>query len=133
MRLLLISYFCDGAHEKPYMGQVELPELIVITCWYLWWQRREFVKGEEVQTPERTTPAIMALALNYMCATGKVRTKAKINRWPLVLIGHLVLNVDAFFSVGTNSGACGAIIRDHKGRFITASNARLNMPHFLKY
>ena len=47
---------------------------------------------------KRTVPEIMALTLNYACAAGKVLTSA--------LAGHLVLNVDASFFVGINSGAC---------------------------
>ena len=42
-----------------------------------------------------------------------------------ILPGLLVLNVDASYFAGTNSGACGAVVRDHKGRFITAATARL--------
>ena len=45
-----------------YTGAVELPELVVTVCWYLWWQRRQLVRGDDVQTPERIAPAVIALA-----------------------------------------------------------------------
>jgi hypothetical protein len=32
-----------------------LKELILIGAWYIWWQRREFVKGESVAPPRETT------------------------------------------------------------------------------
>ena len=61
---------CDDSYQRSYTGAVELPELVATVCWYLWWQRRQLVRGDDVQTPERIAPAVIALALNYARATG---------------------------------------------------------------
>lgn len=41
-------------------------ELAVVAAWYLWWQRRQLVKGIVIQTPEKTTLSIRVLATNYI-------------------------------------------------------------------
>ncbi|KAF7103189.1 hypothetical protein CFC21_104207 [Triticum aestivum] len=48
-----------------------------------------------------------------------------MNRWPAFLEGQAVLNVDASFIEGDYAGSCGAVIRDHRGSFMSASTARL--------
>lgn len=49
---------CDDKFRRNYMDIVDIPEVIASTCWYLWWQRREMAKGEQVQNPFRTSMAI---------------------------------------------------------------------------
>lgn len=93
-------------------------------CWYLWWQRRQLVRGEDVLSPQRTAPAVVALALNYARAM-EVKVVPKLNIWLGFLSGQQILNVDAAFSEGEFAGSCGAVIRDHRGNFITAATARL--------
>ena len=115
---------CDDSYRRQYSGLVELPELISTVCWFLWWQRRQFVRGEEILTPERTAPAVVALAINYVRGA-QAKSTPKINRWPTFLAGQLVLNVDASFTEGDYAGSCGAVIRDHRGSFMSASTARL--------
>lgn len=107
------------------MEAIELPEIIAAACWYLWWQRRQIVRGEDVQTPGRTGPAIVALTLNYVRAAGKPSTTPRLNKWPVALAGQQVVNVDASFSAGEFSGSCGMIIRDNRGSFISAGTAKL--------
>jgi ribonuclease HI len=116
---------CDQALQKTYMNQFELPELIATASWYIWWQRRMHVRGEEVQSPVRTGPSIHALTLNFTRAMAKPVTGPRVNTWPSVLAAQQVLNVDASFREEDSTGSCGAIIRDHRGNFIAASTSRL--------
>ena len=116
---------CNAANRKQYLDVVQIPKMIAATSWYLWWQRRQIVKKEEVQAPVRTGPAIRALALNYVRANGKPATMPRMNRWWKPLSGQLSLNVDASFTEESYSGSCGAVIRDHLGSFVAASTAKL--------
>lgn len=38
---------------------------------------------------------------------------------------QLLLNVDASFIEGSHSGSCEAIVRDHRGYFITGSTSQI--------
>ena len=116
---------CDQVHQKAYMDQFDLPELIATASWYIWWQRRMHVRGEVVQPPGRTGQSIHALTLNFTRAMAIPETRPRTNSWPIVLASQQLLNVDASFREEDHSGSCGAIIRDHKGNFI-ASTSRID-------
>ena len=45
---ILESIICDGVPGSPVLGQSALAETFAITCWYLWWERRQAVNGEKV-------------------------------------------------------------------------------------
>lgn len=98
---------------------MDLPELIATASWYIWWQRRLHVRGEVVQPPARTGPAIHALTLNFTRAAAKPSIGPMQNTWPVVLEAQQVLNVDASFREEDNSGSCGAIIRDRSFSFFS--------------
>lgn len=36
-------------------GDLPMAELIVVAAWYIWWQRHQFVRGETIQSPDRTS------------------------------------------------------------------------------
>lgn len=107
------------------MGVVDLPEMVAVSCWYIWWQRRLIVRHEDVQSPDRTAAAIQALALNFVRAASKPATTPRLNCWKKPLSGFLALNVDASYSEDEHSGSCGAIIRDNGGMFVAASISKL--------
>ena len=44
---------------------VPMPELILVAAWYLWWQRRQHVKKESIQTAEKAAISIRVLATNF--------------------------------------------------------------------
>ena len=67
---------CDQSAQRLYLDTIKVPELFATPCWYIWWQRRQLVRGEQVQTPKRTSPAIYSLALNF------VRAKRKMTQVP---------------------------------------------------
>ena len=99
-----------------HLDNVGFAELILTGGWYLWWERRLKVHGEEVQSFARSAMSIMVLTLNYKNATKKeVQVK---EGWKKPAENYVKLNVDASFSEATGTGATGAIIRDHTGQAI---------------
>ena len=44
-------------------------ELMLTGGWFLWWERRQFVHGENIQSPSRSGLSIISLAKNYKLAT----------------------------------------------------------------
>ena len=50
------------------IGELPMAELIAVASWYIWWQRRQFVKGEEIRPPECTAVSIKVVATNFVCA-----------------------------------------------------------------
>lgn len=97
------------------MDSIEIPEIVALTCWYLWWQRREIIKGEQVQTTCHTAMAIQAMTLNFVRAASKPNPAPRLNIWKKPLSEFQVLNVDASFSEGNYMGSCGMVVRDHNG------------------
>ena len=116
-----------GRWHHNYDDSIELPELIATASWFVWWQRRQQVRGEEVQTLLRSALVIHALALNFTRAAAKQTTAPRRNTWPIVLAAQQFLNVDASFIEDLHTGSCGAIVRDHRGNFIAAT--RRVFPH----
>ena len=108
----------------PLVPGIDCEILIITTIWYIWWERRQLVHGEEVQSPARSALSISALAANYTHARKK-ETGVKKERWIKPMEGCVKLNVDATFHVETLSGAVGAVLRDDRGGFIAASNEKL--------
>uniref|UniRef100_A0A8I6WJK5 Reverse transcriptase zinc-binding domain-containing protein n=1 Tax=Hordeum vulgare subsp. vulgare TaxID=112509 RepID=A0A8I6WJK5_HORVV len=63
--VVLEFILCDESCWRHYSSVVELPELISTFCWFLWWQRRQYVRGEVILYAERTAMAMVALTINY--------------------------------------------------------------------
>jgi ribonuclease HI len=106
------------------LGGVGLPELVLTGAWYIWWERRQLVHGEEVQTPQRSAMSIGALATNYWRARKKPIIRS-VASWNCPPEGEVKVNVDAAYSFDEGRGSAGAIIRDYKGNFIAASTKNL--------
>jgi hypothetical protein len=47
------------------INDIGLPKLILTSAWYIWWERRKFTHGEDLQTVHRSAMAIGVLATNY--------------------------------------------------------------------
>ena len=90
-------------NKSPVLGHVGLKELIVVGSWYLWWQRREFVKDAYVAPPARSAFRIQAIASEF----GVVGPKAVTNEilWRKTPKNTYKLNVDASFSSDETGGA----------------------------
>ena len=97
------------------MGSTGFKEAIAVVSWYIWWQRREAVKGEIIATPTRSAFAILALAANYQGAS-KGTVVHKIS-WTKPSLHSYKLNTDASFSLN-GEGAAGAVLRNDKGEAV---------------
>jgi hypothetical protein len=87
---------------------VELKELVVVTCWYLWWIRRRRTHGESVPPYYRCKLSILAISANAARVSKPLSTETA--RWAKLEPRWLKLNVDASFYVDGYAGAAGAVI-----------------------
>jgi hypothetical protein len=100
---------CRGGRLSS-IDNVGFAELVRIAGWYIWWERRQKVHGENIQTPLRSAMSIMVLAKNY---TALKKPDAKQREgWKKLLEGKLLVNVDAAFDEDSGKGATGVVIRD---------------------
>ena len=76
------------------LKHIGVKEFLVVGASYIWWQRRELVKGEKVAAPERTSFAIQGLTLNYKAAMKEI---PKDIHWSRPSPGIYKLNMDACF------------------------------------
>jgi hypothetical protein len=88
----------SGRRPSPVMGQSDLQTLVAVGAWYIWWERRQTVKGEKLPPPQRSGMSITVLAANYLAAArSKVDGRIRKNGWeksPKVLAK---LNLDASY------------------------------------
>jgi hypothetical protein len=83
-------------------------ELILTSCWYIWWQRHQH--GEDIQNPSRSALSIAAITTNYAAASKKGVVINQGRKKPSE--GCLMINVDAAFDGTRGSTSSGAVIRD---------------------
>jgi ribonuclease HI len=108
----------------PSEGTASIPELVVVTAWYLWWERCKATRGEALQDPERKAREIRTLYSNKFVANSP-KAKPKREGWVKPLSDHVKVNVDASFDADQLRGTTGAVIRDCKGNFVAACNTKL--------
>jgi hypothetical protein len=98
--------------KSPILGQLGLQEIILVAAWYIWWQRREAVKGEKVAPAARSAFSIQALTLNYGLAAEN--TLPKQVQWCKPPLKKYKANIDATF-YPSRMGAVAMLIRnDHR-------------------
>jgi ribonuclease HI len=125
----VLEYLLCSEHQfTTVLGQSSIPELVAITTWYLWWERRQAVQGEKVKDPARTAIAIGALYSNFTAANSS-KPKLRTMGWVKPLQNFVKVNVDASFDADDLRGATGAVIRDCHGAFLAASRGRLEFVH----
>ncbi|KAI4965825.1 hypothetical protein ZWY2020_048079 [Hordeum vulgare] len=107
------------------LGHHNVREMIAITAWYLWWERRKVVHNEITQDVQQISMGILALTSNYVNASS---TKASMRHggWSCPPRGFVKLNVDASFEHDNLKGMMGAVLRDDKGRFIAGGNWKID-------
>jgi hypothetical protein len=110
---VILEYILRSPNKDvPNLEQVTLHELIAVGGWYIWWHRREAVKGDRVSPPKSSAFAIKAPTANFGASQGK--SKEKEFKWLKPTKGKLKLNTDAsYFADG--SGATSGILRNDKG------------------
>jgi hypothetical protein len=110
---VILEYILRSPNKNvPNLEQVTLHELIAVGGLYIWWQRREAVKGERVSPPKSSAFAIKSLTANFGVSQGK--SMEKEFKWLKLTRGKLKLNTDAsYFADG--SGAAGGVLRNDKG------------------
>jgi hypothetical protein len=102
---------------------LQTAELVLVASWFIWWQRRQHMTGEVIQTPERSAVLIKVLATNFIRAyTAKLPRRKEDQMWKKPCGDVIKINVDATFQYETLSGATGAVARDGRGNFIAAAS-----------
>jgi hypothetical protein len=110
--------------DAPVLGTLKLVETIVVACWYVWWQRREIVKGETVAGPARTAFAIHAITTNFVQAAKGHSTMKEVT-WSKPARGEYKLNIDASFH-SNGRGSVGVVLRNDKGEALAGYAGPLN-------
>jgi ribonuclease HI len=100
---------------------LKIQELVAVGCWYIWWLRRRQSHGEQVPPVRHCINFITAITSNSGKATTP-ESSVKKHVWLKPCPRNLKLNVDAAFSIETQSGAIGAVIHDCQGNFVAAIN-----------
>lgn len=65
----------SNSKERPVLSNFGVAESVIVGAWYIWWQRREFVKGNSIAPPTRTAFSINAITSNYAAVEGAVQLK----------------------------------------------------------
>jgi ribonuclease HI len=110
--------------NTPILGMLKIKETIAVACWYVWWQRREMVKGETVSEPFRTAFAIQAITANYVSASSANPIERE-HTWKKPAKGEYKLNIDASFREN-GRGSSGAVLRNDRGEAIAGYAGPLN-------
>jgi hypothetical protein len=107
--------------------EVGFAELILSGGWFLWWERRQLVHGENIQRPSRSGLFIVSLTKNFKLAARKA---SKICQgWRKPPKDYIMLNIVVSYDDDDDNG-CGstsAIIRDSSGGMIAVTNTYI--PH----
>jgi hypothetical protein len=119
LSMLLEELLCSSTpggvpHNIAFFGKT-----IMITCWYLWWSRRQIKNKEPVPSPERSIMNIHEIIANYVEVRGSGNIVRR-GRWTRSAAGVYKLNVDTAFDIDSGCGASEAIIRDTGGNFVVA-------------
>jgi hypothetical protein len=105
--VVLEYIICCQDRKSPVSEHVSLQELIAVSCWYIWWQRRELVNGGNIASPSSSAFSVNALAANFCAA--KPMAKEKVCTWSKPSPESCKLNIDAsFHSDGT--GVAGVVL-----------------------
>ena len=107
------------------LNNVGFAELILTGGWYLWWEIRQVVRGEAVQSFARSAMSIVVLSQNYVNATKKEAREKE--GWKRPIEDFVKLNIDGSYSEETGTCAMGAIIRDHTGGVVAMGRDTYHM------
>jgi hypothetical protein len=86
----------------------------------VWWERREFSVGEELQVVHRSAMPIGVLVTNYWRSKKKLVDRKEAWSCPPEVI--IKINVDATYDINQGNGGMGAIAREEG---TTMTNSKL--------
>ena len=89
-------------------------EMIVISTWYLWWDRHMLVHEGKAQNAQLSSMGIRAITTNYVNAHSP-NASIKKGGWSKPPLGLVKLNTDASFDHDLLKGTAGAVLRNNKG------------------
>jgi ribonuclease HI len=111
--------FTRKESQMPGFQNLGLKETIAVGAWYLWWIRRQRTHDEPIPPMHHCKMSILTITAN----AAKIRKNSThtAQRWSRPGHRQVKVNVDGSFHIDSHTGAIGAILRDHEGRFIAAS------------
>jgi ribonuclease HI len=106
-------------NTMPGFQNINLKELVLTTCWYLWWTRHRLTHDQSIPPLSKRKLSILAMVANSEKACGKKKQRSDV-KWIKPDPRQVKLNVDAAFHDESKTGSIGAIIRDYLGNFVAA-------------
>jgi len=116
---IVVAKLINSSRPLEFLNHLGLAELILIGCWFIWWERRKLVHGEVIQFQVRAALSIATYITNYQRALKKTVKHAK--DWKKPPEGILLLNIDASYKPERGEGGTGGVLRDANGTFIAAA------------
>jgi ribonuclease HI len=118
--VILESLLRDKRRKSATLEHIGFQEIILAGAWYIWWQRRESVKGEVVVSPPKSVLAIHAITTNYVGASSAGQITE--GKWSKPCHNMYKMNVDACF-MEDGCGATAAVLRNHHGQALAGSSS----------
>ena len=106
---IVVAKLINSSRPLEFLNHLGLAELILIGCWFIWWERRKLVHGEVIQFQVRAALSIATYITNYQRALKKTVKHAK--DWKKPPEGILLLNIDASYKPERGEGGTGGLER----------------------
>jgi hypothetical protein len=113
---ILEHIMCTPDNDIQGFTTVNLKEVIITTCWYLWWLRRQRTHGDSTPPMVKCTFSILSIVANSLKVYGK-QSQNEVARWTRPEASH-VKNVDASFHDDRRAGVTGAVLRDDRATLL---------------
>jgi hypothetical protein len=117
---ILEHILCLSENNIQGFTTVNLKEVVITTCWYLWWLRRQRTHNESTPPMIKCRFSILSIVANASKVYGKQAPSCGI-KWSRPERAVVKLNVDASFHEDGKTGAIGAVLRNARGEFIATS------------
>jgi ribonuclease HI len=122
----ILGFLLNASHEVvPGFESIQLREMIAVSAWYIWWNRRRKSHGENVPPVQNCVNSIRAITANSAKAKALVNVAGQ--KWLKPRSHYVKVNVDAAFVIEEKAGSAAAVMRDTQGLFIAGSG--MFIPH----